>query len=79
MSDTETQAPTKKGLSFPSAYTVLFAVAAIVALLTWVVDAGYITNCRIRAISLKLPMLMAPLQIYPRRKTVSIVSVLKRT
>ncbi|WP_206422875.1 hypothetical protein [Photobacterium sanguinicancri] len=40
MSDTETQAPAKKGLSFPSAYTVLFAVAAIVAILTWVIDAG---------------------------------------
>ncbi|ELR65825.1 Arginine/ornithine antiporter ArcD [Photobacterium marinum] len=32
--------PAKKKLSFPSAYTVLFCVAAIVALLTWFVDAG---------------------------------------
>jgi len=29
-----------KKLTFPSAYTVLFCVAALVALLTWVVDAG---------------------------------------
>lgn len=40
MSDISTQQPSKKKLSFPSAYTVLFAVAAIVALLTWVIDAG---------------------------------------
>ncbi|MGF1763634.1 YfcC family protein [Aliivibrio kagoshimensis] len=33
-------APNKKKLSFPSAYTVLFCVAALVAVLTWVVDAG---------------------------------------
>lgn len=34
------ETPTKKKLAFPSAYTVLFCVAALVALLTWVVDAG---------------------------------------
>ncbi|OAN13111.1 hypothetical protein A3K86_15720 [Photobacterium jeanii] len=40
MSDAAIQKPGKKKLSFPSAYTVLFAVAALVALLTWFVDAG---------------------------------------
>ncbi|MTI14720.1 YfcC family protein [Sansalvadorimonas verongulae] len=33
-------APPKKKLSFPTAYTVLLIVAALVALLTWIVPAG---------------------------------------
>ncbi|MGF1717952.1 YfcC family protein [Photobacterium chitinilyticum] len=37
---TTVDTPTKKKLSFPSAYTVLFCVAALVAMLTWFVDAG---------------------------------------
>ena len=36
----EQAAPKKKKLSFPSAYTVLLIVAALVAMLTWMVPAG---------------------------------------
>ncbi len=41
---TTVDTPTKKKLSFPSAYTVLFCVAALVAMLTWFVDAGGVYN-----------------------------------
>lgn len=61
MANPTTPAPeTTKRFSFPSAYTILFALIVIIAALTWVIPAGQYERVASEALGKELPVADQP-------------------